>query len=93
MYEHRNINSEPKKKKKKNDEAQPAEQVHKHYFSPNRFYCVETICLPCGVVVAWTKFAKAESPTNIINWLEEVFPDKDTRPAYICIDKVSIFLI
>ncbi len=30
---------------------------HKNYFSPAQFYCVETICTPCGVVVAWTKFA------------------------------------
>src|ERR1700720_776865 len=40
-----------------------------NYFVAPRFYCVETICAPCGVVIAWTKFAKAESPTNILNFL------------------------
>jgi hypothetical protein len=42
---------------------------------------------PCGVVIAWTKFDKAESPTNILKFLEEVFPTEENRPAYICIDK------
>ncbi|KAF8813279.1 hypothetical protein BYT27DRAFT_7220452 [Phlegmacium glaucopus] len=44
------------------------------YFSPNRFYCVETICAPCGAVIAWTKFAKSESPTHILNFLASVYP-------------------
>ena len=59
----------------------------KTYFSPNRSYCVETACSPCGVVIAWTKFPKSESPTNILNWLDELFPNKEDRPSYICIDK------
>lgn len=69
------------------DEDHPESQQRKHYFSPNRFYCVETICAPCGVVIAWTKFAKAESPTNILNWLASVYPNIESRPDYICIDK------
>ena len=43
-----------------------------NYFSPARYYCVETICKLCGLVVAWTKFTKSESTTNILNWLESV---------------------
>ena len=71
------------------DEAENPQPTTKRktYFSPNRSYCVETACLPCGVVIAWTKFAKSESPTNILNWLDELFPNKDDRPSYICIDK------
>ena len=34
------------------DEEAP-EVEKKNYFSPSRFYCVETICAPCGVVIAW----------------------------------------
>jgi hypothetical protein len=45
-----------------------------NYFKAPQFYCVETICAPCGVVLAWTKFDKAESPTHILNWLESVYP-------------------
>jgi hypothetical protein len=56
-------------------------------FSPSRFYCVETVCAPCGVVIAWTKFDRSESPTNILNFLESVFPTEESRPDYICIDK------
>ena len=61
-------------------------------FIAPRTYCVETLCAPCGVVVAWTKFEKAESPTNILNFLGSVYPEKDQRPAYICIDKACMVL-
>ncbi|KDR80482.1 hypothetical protein GALMADRAFT_62174 [Galerina marginata CBS 339.88] len=59
----------------------------KNYFSPGRYYCVETICAPCGVVIAWTKFARSESTTNVLNWLGSVYPTEESRPDYICIDK------
>ena len=61
-------------------------------FTPPRIYCVETICAPCGVVVAWSKFTKAESPTNILAFLESVYPEKGKRPQYICIDKACMVL-
>jgi uncharacterized Zn finger protein (UPF0148 family) len=64
----------------------------KHYFSPNCFYCVETICAPCGTVIAWTKFAKAESPTQILNFLGSVYPNEESQPDYICIDKACLVL-
>jgi len=68
------------------DEPTPDVQ-RDNYFTPNHFYCVETICAPCGVVIAWAKFAKSESPTNILNFLESVYPTEESRPDYICIDK------
>ncbi|KAF8883466.1 hypothetical protein BD779DRAFT_1612302 [Infundibulicybe gibba] len=40
-----------------------------------------TICAPCGVVIAWTKFDKAESPTNILQFLEDVYPTEETSIA------------
>ena len=64
----------------------PRSQVQT-YFSAGRWYCVETIAAPCGVVIGWTKFDKAESPTNILDFLDKVYPDPNTRPDYICIDK------
>ena len=73
------------------EEPLPANAL-KTYFVAPRFYCVETITLPCGVVIAWTKFAKAESPTNILNFLDNVFPDADSRPDYVCIDKACQIL-
>ena len=48
---------------------------------------METITLPCGVVIVWTKFDKAESPTKIMDFLDNVFPTADPRPDYVCIDK------
>jgi hypothetical protein len=69
------------------DEDAPAGPQRNNYFVAPRFYCVETICAPCGVVIAWDKFAYAESPTNILNFLERVYPTEGSRPDYICIDK------
>ena len=73
------------------DEEAPEVQ-NKNYFSPGCYYCVETIVAPCGVVIAWVKFAKSESPTNILKFMEDTFPDESTRPDYICIDKACLVL-
>ncbi|KAF8872623.1 hypothetical protein BD779DRAFT_1477443 [Infundibulicybe gibba] len=43
-------------------------------------------------LIAWTKFDKAESPTNILQFLEDVYPTEESRPAYICIDKACLVL-
>ncbi|PPQ85143.1 hypothetical protein CVT25_004107 [Psilocybe cyanescens] len=58
-----------------------------NYFGPGQWYCVVTITAPCGVVIAWTKFNKSESPTKILNWLQSVYPTEESWPSYICIDK------
>ncbi|KAF9493240.1 hypothetical protein BDN71DRAFT_1508809 [Pleurotus eryngii] len=60
---------------------------YNNYFSASRFYCVETICAPCGVVIAWCKFAKAEGVAKILCFLEDVYEDPDSQPSYIDIDK------
>ena len=73
------------------DEAMPEAQ-NSNYFTPNRFYCVETICAPYGVVIAWAKFARAESPTNILQFLASVYPTEESQPDYICIDKACLVL-
>ena len=75
----------------RHDESAP-ETRRKNYFTGSRFYCVETICAPCGTVIAWAKFAKSESPTNILDFLEKVYPTEESRPAYICIDKACLVL-
>ena len=49
---------------------------------------LETICASCGVVIVWTKFAKSESPTKILKFRADTYPDEATRPDYICINKV-----
>jgi hypothetical protein len=74
------------------DEPALAQQGRVTYFSPNQFYCVEIMCAPCGVVIAWAKFAKAESPTKILQFLETIFPTADSRPDYVCIDKACLVL-
>jgi len=73
-------------------DEEPRESTQRDAFMPSKIYCVETICAPCGVVVAWAKFAKAESPTNILQFLEHVYPTDDIRPDYICIDKACLVL-
>ncbi|KIJ92135.1 hypothetical protein K443DRAFT_114035 [Laccaria amethystina LaAM-08-1] len=69
-----------------------ADRTVKNYFSPNRFYCVETICAQCGTVIGWAKFARSESPTNIVAFLNSIYSSGVPRPAYICIDKACIVL-
>ena len=71
----------------RHDEPEAEALQVKNYFTPGRFYCVETICAPCGVVIAWAKFSNAESPTNILNFLENVYSNEQARPDYICINK------
>jgi hypothetical protein len=69
------------------DEPAPEIKKIQHFFGPATFYCVETICLPCGLVVAWAKFAKSESESNILAFMNNVYPNKCLHPHYICIDK------
>ena len=74
------------------DESTTPETPRRNYFTPSRFYCVETICAPYGIIIAWAKFAKLESPTNILNFLETVYPTEESHPDYICIDKACLVL-
>ncbi|KAF8976043.1 hypothetical protein BDQ17DRAFT_1267594 [Cyathus striatus] len=74
------------------EQQQSSNNKIKNYFTPGKFYCVETICAPCGVVIAWTKFEGAESPSNVMRFLEEVFPTEESRPDYVCIDKACLVL-
>ncbi|TFK70975.1 hypothetical protein BDN72DRAFT_738276, partial [Pluteus cervinus] len=69
------------------DADEVPETGRKNYFSPSKFYCVETIVAPCGVVIAWALFDKAEGPNKILEFLEEVFPTADSKPDYVTIDK------
>ena len=69
------------------DKDAPDNVQRKHCIPPNKFYCVETICAPCGVVIACTEFSKAKSTTNILKFLQDIFPAKKSCPDYICIDK------
>ena len=69
------------------DAARAPQNRKDNYFVAPRFYCVETICAPCGAVIAWTLFHKAESETSILEFLEAVYPTPDLQPNYVCIDK------
>jgi hypothetical protein len=73
-------------------DEEPGQQRLRNQFSPPRFYCIETICAPCGVVIAWAKFTKSESPANIMRFLQSVYPTPESRPSYVCIDKACLVL-
>jgi CxC5 like cysteine cluster associated with KDZ transposases/CxC6 like cysteine cluster associated with KDZ transposases len=64
----------------------------KTYFVAPHWYCVEIATTTCGLPLAWEKFAKAESPTNILNFLDRVYPTEESRPDYVCIDKACLVL-
>ncbi|KAF9487308.1 hypothetical protein BDN71DRAFT_1514096 [Pleurotus eryngii] len=74
-----------------NLEDQEVEEVsdtkYQNYFSAPRYYYMKTICAPCGVVLAWHKFAKAEGVAKILKFLEDVYPDSASCSSYIAIDK------
>ncbi|KAF8988992.1 hypothetical protein BDQ17DRAFT_1257340 [Cyathus striatus] len=74
------------------DQPNNETQEPDNYFTAPRFYCVETICAPCGVVIAWTKFVKSEGAAQIMDFLEDVYPTQESRPSYVCIDKACVVL-
>jgi len=87
-WPNKNLDWNEQRSRNKQPHDEEAEEVQrKKYFSPACFYCVKTICAPCGVVIAWTKFAKAESETNILDFLTATYPNKAICPDYVCIDK------
>ena len=65
------------------DEPAPDPRRSKKFFGPATFYCVETVCAPCGVVVAWAKFSKSESESNTLAFLNQVYPSMDSHPLYM----------
>ncbi|KAF8295682.1 hypothetical protein DL93DRAFT_2150938 [Clavulina sp. PMI_390] len=64
-----------------------------HIWQYRHVHCIETVTRPCGHIIAWTKFATSESPTNIINMLSVIFPTQESRPSYIVIDKACRILV
>ena len=64
----------------------------KTYFAAPHWYCVEIMTTPCGLPLAWEKFATSESPSNILSFLDRVYPDEESRPDYVCIDKACLVL-
>lgn len=73
-------------------DGEPVLPPRKNHFTAGRYYCIETICKPCGVVLAWTKFFRSESPSQIIEFSEKVYPQENQRPSYIAIDKGCLLL-
>ncbi|KAF8994117.1 hypothetical protein BDQ17DRAFT_1401457 [Cyathus striatus] len=92
MFTTKNLEQDAVRVQQPHDESDTNIPKKSHYFGASRYYCVETICAPCGAVIAWTKFVKSESTTNILKFLEDVFPDEELRPDYICIDKACKLL-
>ena len=89
-----NLEWNPKHEHEYQPHDQPPAELKKtkHYFGPATFYCVETICFPCGVVEAWAKFARSESDPNILAFINKVYPTKESCPDYICPDKACTVL-
>lgn len=40
--------------------------------------------------IAWAKFDRAGSPTNILQFLQNFYPNEQSKPDYICIDKACM---
>ena len=63
-----------------NPVTQPQWQHTQHTWQYHHMHCLETVTRPCGCIIAWTKFATSESPTNIIHMLEQIYPTPESRP-------------
>ena len=74
--------------------AQPAaiRSQTKTYFVASHWYCVEIATTTCGLPVAWEKFAKTESPENILDFLDRIYPNEELKPDYVCINKACLIL-
>jgi len=69
------------------DDVDVAHRLRPNYFFPSRFYCLELMVNPCGVPEAWALFDGSESPTAIINFIQEHHPEPHQKAQYYCIDK------
>ena len=49
-------NTQSARNQPQHDDPHAEIQRPQNYFTSGQFYCVETICAPCGVVIAWAKF-------------------------------------
>lgn len=73
-------------------DGEPILPARKNYFTAGRYYCVETMCKPCGMCLGWDKFFRSESPTQIVAMLKRFFPRPSLRPTYVVIDKGCLVL-
>jgi hypothetical protein len=71
---------------------QPSLRRTQHTWQYRHVHCVETVTRPCGCIIAWSKFPTSESPTNIVQMLEQIFPSVESRPSYFVIDKACRIL-
>jgi hypothetical protein len=76
----------------RHDEDMPELQCS-NYFTPHRFYCVKNICAPCGVVIAWAKFANAESPENFLNFFKQSIQQRSLSQLISVLTKLAKFII
>ncbi|KAI9061585.1 hypothetical protein FKP32DRAFT_1575759 [Trametes sanguinea] len=65
----------------------PGEEVV-HTFRARTTYCLETIQWACGMPVGWGKCYKSESAPQILELLNQVWPDaqEELRPSFIVYD-------
>ena len=75
-----------------NPVTQPPRTRTQHTWQYRHMHCLETVTRPCGCIIAWTKFATSESPTNIVRMLEQIYPTPESRPSYFVIDKACRIL-
>lgn len=62
-----------------------------HMFRANTTYCVQTIQRACGFPVAWGKMYRSESHSQVLKFLNKVFPPS-YRPSFIGYDNACSLL-
>jgi hypothetical protein len=66
----------------------------RHTFQARKTYCILTAQWSCGEVVGWGKCYESESETQVLNFMNEVWPEEaeDQRPDFIAYDSACRLL-
>lgn len=65
-----------------------------HSFQARWTHCVETCQWACGFPLGWAKFYNSESESQVVQFLETLWPDGalEPRPSFIAFDRACILL-
>ncbi|KIJ42280.1 hypothetical protein M422DRAFT_254684 [Sphaerobolus stellatus SS14] len=83
----------PKNKEANLDEDDQLEvEELEHMFRARTTYCLQTVQWACGVPIGWGICFESESPTQVYDLLQFIWPNKEGRPAFIAYDKACKLL-
>ena len=64
--------------------------IYMHNMHTQYKLCIHWTYTACNLHHGWALFAKSESPTKILKFLGNVFPELESCPDFVCIDKACL---